>query len=319
MRCASATKRLLIYIPLIPAALLLFKFAIVEDLTYLQPRPTQRSYVPSFSHNTSSNQMDFYEALDKFANSTVILTSTNAAFLPFAQNWVEYARRIPNLPPIIIVAEDEIAYDVMGKYPELTTVMSKRYRSPTERLKYLSKEYIKLINKRPTYIKRMLEKNINVLFSDVDTIWLDDPFPYLGGNYDVILQEDQPKPELVYCAGFIYFRATEATKKFVEAWLKHLAKYRNQKPDQKILNLELEKAQNLKTKVLNVELFPNGKNFFDRSWRSRHRVRPVIIHNNWVETLREKYERFDSLNLWLIPRPTLTPLSLSVLLNKHLV
>lgn len=248
--------------------------------------------------------MDFFDAIEYFAGQTVVLTTTNAAFVPFARNWLEYLRRIPNLPPIIVVAEDTVAFDAMKQYPEVTTVMTKRYPSPTERLEYLSKDYIKLINKRPTYIKMLLDKDINVLFSDVDTIWLENPFPYLEGNYDVILQEDQPAPEVVYCAGFIYFKATELSKVFMDNWMQHMAKYRNMKPDQKILNLELAKRSGfLRTKILNVELFPNGKNFFDRKWRMKHKMRPVVIHNNWVETLEEKFERFNKMGLWLIPPP----------------
>ncbi|XP_071826146.1 uncharacterized protein [Apostichopus japonicus] len=301
---SAIKKAFALYVSITVLIFITAKFSAIEDLSYLAPRPRPPSKVKGHVDHRS-NTIDF-AALDKFAGTTVILTFTNAAFVPFARNWIEYLRRLPNLPTVVVIAEDTVAYDAMKQYPEVSTVLTKQLQSPLEKSQHLSKDNIKLTNKRPTYIKKLLDKNINVLFSDVDTIWLDNPLPYLAGEYDVILQEDNPYPELTYSVGFIYFKATDISKMFVNQWMEQVAKYRDLKPDQKVLNVELESAVHLKKKILDTELFPNGKNFFERTWRMKHRIRPVVIHNNWVETLQDKFDRYDKMGLWLIQSPIIS-------------
>ena len=41
-----------------------------------------------------------------------------------------------------------------------------------------------LVRKRPNYLIKILEKYDNIIYSDIDTVWLKDPRPFLKGDYD---------------------------------------------------------------------------------------------------------------------------------------
>ena len=38
--------------------------------------------------------------------------------------------------------------------------------------------------RRPLYITKLLQKYPKLIYTDVDTVWLKDPRPFLVGNYD---------------------------------------------------------------------------------------------------------------------------------------
>ncbi|XP_071477386.1 uncharacterized protein [Diadema antillarum] len=237
------------------------------------------------------------------AGDPIVLITCNRAFLDFAQNWIESVRRLGTRPNVLAIAEDIEAYRTLRKHPrEVAAVMTPRAASPQAALKYLSREYNLLINRRPAYIYRLLQKGKDVLFCDVDMVWLRDPLPYLVGDYDVVLQEDLHDPKVVYCAGFVFFRATNATRSLVWEWMDRIHKARNRLPDQKILNDLLDEKfdPNLRMKVLDSDLFPNGKLYFDVRWREQRRIPPVIVHNNWIEGHELKVERFKEHGFWYI-------------------
>ena len=48
-----------------------------------------------------------------------------------------------------------------------------------------NKPGFKLIDKkRPAYILELLQKYPKLIYTDIDTVWLRDPRPYLIGDYD---------------------------------------------------------------------------------------------------------------------------------------
>ena len=51
-------------------------------------------------------------------------------------------------------------------------------------MNYMQPGFKKLVKKRPNYLKRLLEKYNSIIYTDVDTIWLKDPRPFLIGKYD---------------------------------------------------------------------------------------------------------------------------------------
>ena len=41
-----------------------------------------------------------------------------------------------------------------------------------------------IARKRPTYFLYLLEEFPNIIYTDIDTIWLKDPRPFLAGDYN---------------------------------------------------------------------------------------------------------------------------------------
>jgi hypothetical protein len=50
---------------------------------------------------------------------------------------------------------------------------------------YSTKQFKALVSNRPTYILAFIKRGLNVIYTDVDTIWLKDPRSFLNGDYDM--------------------------------------------------------------------------------------------------------------------------------------
>ncbi|XP_071477387.1 uncharacterized protein [Diadema antillarum] len=234
----------------------------------------------------------------------VILASTNSAFLDFTDNWLESLKRCGISSGITLVAEDHSAYYYLNNRTDidLDVLLTDEAESPSEKLLFDSPEYKRLVNKRPSYVLRLLENGHDVLFSDVDIVWLKNPLPYFDDKHDVWLQEDQHDPP-VYCAGFTLYRSTPWGIKLVKEWVKELGRHPTL-PDQRVLNNLLKKdryQQGLKRAVMDPTLFPNGNLFFDPKWRAANSgVETVMVHNNWIIGHDLKVERFKQEGLWYL-------------------
>lgn len=44
--------------------------------------------------------------------------------------------------------------------------------------------------RRPRHLLNILELGYNVMYNDVDMVWLKDPFAYLEGNHDIYFMDD---------------------------------------------------------------------------------------------------------------------------------
>ncbi|XP_033624960.1 UDP-D-xylose:L-fucose alpha-1,3-D-xylosyltransferase 3-like isoform X2 [Asterias rubens] len=233
----------------------------------------------------------------------VVLATTNKAFLDFTENWLESIKRVGTKPRILVVAEDEETQRFLYGRPDVHVVISEGFKIPAHKLEWDSPIYNAMVNKRPAYIYQLLEKGHHVLFSDVDTVWLKEPFQFLDGEFDIAVEEDQHKPYIAYCAGFVYFRCTEKTKEFVKEWLRRLHESQTSISDQVIMNKMLieEKLPGLRKKVMSSQIFPNGKLYFANSqFYENHHEKAAVVHNNWVQSKEVKLQRFKANNLWFV-------------------
>ncbi|XP_071498254.1 uncharacterized protein [Diadema antillarum] len=129
---------------------------------------------------------------DRKPGSFTILASTNKAFLDFTDNWLESLKRCGIKEHVTIIAEDEEAFQYLSNRTDmkLDVRLTISQKSPSNNLKFGSKDYKELVNKRPNYILDYLKRGIDVFFSDVDIVLLENPFPYFVGDFDVHLQLD---------------------------------------------------------------------------------------------------------------------------------
>ncbi|XP_071789197.1 uncharacterized protein [Asterias amurensis] len=235
-------------------------------------------------------------------SGTILLTTTNSAYLDFTENWLESIRRTRACPNISVVTEDDQAFNNLSNktMAGLNVLKTQTAKSTTGKLVFNTKEYKKFVNKRQGYILDLLEQGWEVLFSDVDTFWLRDPFLFFQGNFDMALEEDNHNPAS-YCAGFVYFRPTERTMQFVKEWIRFMANDKTMKPDQVVMNIMIRRKviAGLKLRVLDSNKFPNGKLFFDDEWR-KDKKDFVVVHNNWIVGHDPKVERFQNCSMWLV-------------------
>ena len=256
-----------------------------------------------------------------------VLSTTNAAFLDFTDNWLESMRRVGPLPFTIIVAEDEATYAHLVNVSDVNVIRAD-HLSASKKLVFDTPEYKKFVNKRPQYILDLLKKGYDVLFSDVDTVWLQNPFPYFADDYyDVFGQLDLYNPKLkfprVLCAGFVYYKSSDKTIQLVQTWIHNMRRYGDRKPDQLVLNNIINRRLVAKLKVSNLDpnRFLSGHYYFDDEWRQTHPgVNPVMIHNNWIVGHDAKVERFKRLGMWYIGYSmTERPLTIDVKKDPQLI
>ena len=65
-----------------------------------------------------------------------------------------------------------------------------------------------LTSRRSTYLLKLLKKYPKVIYTDIDTIWKQDPRPYFKGDYDFWAQIDGVIEGQPYFIGVIPFLCT---------------------------------------------------------------------------------------------------------------
>ncbi|XP_072028857.1 uncharacterized protein [Amphiura filiformis] len=254
-----------------------------------------------------------------YLNDMVILATATGSFNDFTENWLISIYRLGGShPKIYIIAEDQEAYDYFHdkKFHKMKQFMDKYVhviKSPhlevNSTLIFDSIEYKNFVNKRPQYILDILNKGHDVLFSDVDIVWLHRPYRFFNDPFDIFILEDQGPPSpTVLCAGFVVYKATNATKQFMERWIAEIDIFKEPRPDQVVLNrlfqnkLMIKKpVPNFKYKVLDPNRFVSGHYYFNATWRKQNpQVKPVVLHNNWIKGRDLKVERFKEIDKWYL-------------------
>ena len=158
-----------------------------------------------------------------------------------------------------------------------------------------------MVSGRATHILQRLKEGINVIYTDVDTVWQSSPLPYLAaaGDVDAILHVDNISWEgfsPYYCTGFMAFVSNERTKKLMLDWQAAL-----QKPqlNQAIFNQILHTKSAVKHQPLPQSEFPNGNQFFE-IFQDSQRAKAVIVHNNYILGFSTRKRRFEKHALWKV-------------------
>lgn len=172
-------------------------------------------------------------------------------------------------------------------------------------------------------VLEILRLGYNVLLSDVDVYWFDNPvqFLYSLGSATFAAQSDEYNetgpinlPRRLN-SGFYYARSDHATITAMEMVVKHANKSSSSEQPSfyDILcgqeganrhgnNICLEPSTNLTVMFLDRNLFPNGA--YRRLWERRD-VRSAcrelgcfVLHNNWVNGRKKKLRRQMASGLW---------------------
>lgn len=176
--------------------------------------------------------------------------------------------------------------------------------------------------RRPRHLLNILELGYNVMYNDVDMVWLKDPFPYLEGNHGIYFMDDMatvkplnhshdlPPPgkkgRPYICSCMIFLRPTSGAKLVLRKWIQELEEQpwtRTQKSnDQPAFNWALMKtAAQVDMYLLPQSAFPTGGLYFkNKTWVRETKGSHVIIHNNYILGFEKKIKRFRDHGLWLV-------------------
>ncbi|XP_022109324.1 UDP-D-xylose:L-fucose alpha-1,3-D-xylosyltransferase MGP4-like isoform X2 [Acanthaster planci] len=250
----------------------------------------------------------------------VMLSTTNLGFMDVTLNMLESIKRIGVCVNTTIIAEDQKCYRYLSKRakadPAVHVVLTNSGESTSkEILRTQRRQYYALFNKRQKYVLELLEQGYEVLFSDADTFWFRDPFPYFKGDFDLsMIDSRSPYPlrtdKSNHCAGFVYFKPTNVSLQFVKAWIKAMAD--NEKSgklvaDQGVMNFLLNTDQPVHVNIqpLDTNIFPWGPKFYTLLKRKAN-YSTVVMHAASIRGHAAKVEKFKSSNMWLVGNITVS-------------
>jgi hypothetical protein len=107
----------------------------------------------------------------------------------YALNWLTHVRQVPALRPYLLVSLDDAMQRLCDRLGEPAVPAMLLHEDPRLSLEtrggYMRNDVhgFKILGKvKALFTERLLRLGYDVLLSDVDSVWLGDPFPYLGGH-----------------------------------------------------------------------------------------------------------------------------------------
>ncbi|KAK4415887.1 UDP-D-xylose:L-fucose alpha-1,3-D-xylosyltransferase M [Sesamum alatum] len=255
-------------------------------------------------------------------NNTLIVCAVSEAYLPFLNNWLISIARQKQQDKVLVIAEDYATlYKVNERWPGHAVLVPPALEAAAAH-KFGSQGFFNFTARRPRHLLQILELGYNVMYNDVDMVWLADPFPYMEGEHDVYFTDDMafvkphnhshglPPPgkkgRPYICSCMIYLRPTPGAKLVMKKWIEELqaqpwskAKKANDQPG---FNWALLKtAGQVDMYLLPQTAFPTGGLYFrNKTWVKETKGMHVIIHNNYIVGFEKKIKRFRDYSLWLV-------------------
>lgn len=178
---------------------------------------------------------------------------------------------------------------------------------------YMDSAFARMMWLKTTSVYVAMAAGYDVLFQDVDLVWLRDPLPYLDAlGVDVAFMDDGARtprytPFFVN-SGFFYIRHNHKTRYFQERLMKASVSeigYSHSHQSVMIRHLaETVHLANLRIHVLSTKDFPSGqayhedkkyiKKIIDRSHR------PFVFHMCWTSNKVDKLRYFKEIGLWFL-------------------
>ncbi|XP_050280217.1 UDP-D-xylose:L-fucose alpha-1,3-D-xylosyltransferase MGP4-like isoform X3 [Quercus robur] len=231
-----------------PIALLLLSLLIILGVLAGMP-----DFLFSISSNTSSQSKWRDYTLAQAAsfvakNGTVIVCAVSHPYLPFLNNWLISIARQKHQDKVLVIAEDYATlFKVNQLWPGHAVLVPPAPDSQTAH-KFGSQGFFNFTSRRPRHLLHILELGYNVMYNDVDMVWLADPFPYLEGSHDVYFTDDMAAvstptlllafavchlrkiaPSVAWkkgrpyiCSCMIFLRPTSGAKLVMKKWIEEL-------------------------------------------------------------------------------------------------
>ena len=246
------------------------------------------------------------ELLDPDRRDWVVLVTVSFGFRDMFMNWHAWFKMLSLDMRVVFVAEDADALALCLSLQGLTCVKWTDSDAPSGPHRYGTSGFVDLVANRPMYVKRALDEFDNVIYSDIDTVWLADPRPFFTGNADVWGQLDSGDAfEYIVCSGFLAFRGTPGARRLVNEWSREFLEGEMDQPPLnraiKLLQMQKDDSKSVRFVPLPRTRFPSGDMFFrTHAFLGLDVVFDVVIvHNNWINGKDNKIRRFKEVGLWV--------------------
>lgn len=238
----------------------------------------------------------------KDSDNNIMIMMFTKGHIEEARNCIYTYKKSTNKNNILVFALDNETKKAMNKENISCYYNKQFYNDNIKDADHSTKDFDIICYNKLLVIFSILKNNTNCLWSDTDIVYFKNPFnKFKNINKSIMIQNDSitdnnNKNNL--CAGFMYFKNNNISTNFLEKCINFIndGKWgKNMNADQGVIN-HLKELSNID--VLPIELFPNGKNYFDRKICDKNKI--YIIHNNWIKGLNNKVKRFKENGLWYI-------------------
>eukprot|EP01134_Creolimax_fragrantissima_P008628 CFRG8628T1 len=272
-----------------------------EELPVIYP-PYPNSYL---DFNVNQHWTDLVETIMK---QPVIVATVNAGYTGMTLNWYLSVKRLNLNYIIVLVSHDMETLEKMQNHIESPDILAYRFvnMSVSHDSSYQSDDYNRLVSSRASVLLEFTLRDIPVIYTDTDTVWQKDPFPYVnerkraGDDIATIVDVGD------HCTGFIAVFPSERTLAFLQEWVNyHKENTTLNQPAFNSLARKFKKNKRIRIGRLSKTLFPSGKTYFE-GWgnttiHAEDRKSAVIVHNNFIIGYKKKVQRFkDNNGLWLL-------------------
>jgi len=282
------------------------------------------------------SKMIYSTGCQRYPNKMVVMVQVGDDYIDFFKNWYEFAARHanPQCMKLVVMADDEATFrnlstmkdndafkkwdlDVLDSEHEAQkaeTQARESHKDPSDSAliempmpaswKYGSEAYKTMMSQRPRYISSLVAESCSVLFSDIDIVWLRNPFAEIekmnDGQANMYITADSVEdteknrkhlPAPTYNGGFVFFQPTLFTQEVVKEWKDKLK--RTPGPNQPALNAVLARKGMTGVAVLPGEVFKDRVRA-DARWDDA-----VLVHANWLVGHEEKLKWLQARDLWM--------------------
>jgi hypothetical protein len=169
--------------------------------------------------------------------ATLVVAFANHVMCSYALNWLLHVRNVAALRPYVLVTLDAQMQAECERRGEPCVSAALLHRDASLSLEggsYLRNDvagFKKLGKVKALFTERLLAEGYDVLLSDVDSVWLGDPFPFLGGartpglaHADLLVTNDYADVgrdddiTTVFNTGALLLRAGPRALAFVREW-----------------------------------------------------------------------------------------------------
>jgi len=222
-----------------------------------------------------------------------VMLILNHGHMDLFRAWLVQYRKLALPFPVIVVAEDELAFKHLQKLHPTLTVERGHTNGTAEAAASESEAYKKVMGARATHILRHLSMGTNLLFADVGAFWKSNPLRHFAPQYDLWMPVEKPAnwPFRWYNyhnAGFMGVRSNVRTINLVQNWERELLKIGPLR-NQKVLHDLLVKNKELRIQSLPHMNFPSGYTYFHRECKNDA---AVVVPSHRRGTRRPRQRRW---------------------------
>ncbi len=220
-----------------------------------------------------------------------VLVTVSHGFREIFDNWRSWYSRLRLPSRLSVVAEDRVVFDALTGLENASVRLSPFHAlaMSTQAFSYDTKEYKRLVCRRAHYLVEELQRSSYVLYTDIDTVWRGNPFPFLAGTHDLWGSlDDVIDGAPYYCTGFLGFRASRQAFRLLLQWNDSL--HARPQLNQPIFNALLHNSTDVSVAALPRRQFPSGKLAFGKNGVGYEEA--VVLHNNFIQGYERKMRRF---------------------------